>query len=137
MYKYNKNTLEICFVNYSCRLLLSFCKASSQTIGPLSPPPELTRLFSDPLPTPVSVQQFWFKIKALHLPASRAHHDVLSDLKHHLLEGESSPQTVLVALINVLSVAKSCCGTCSSLPHTALREAFVGVYIVSSFPKIK
>lgn len=37
MYKYKKDSLEIYFVNYACRLLLSFCKASKQ-LAPCVPP---------------------------------------------------------------------------------------------------
>lgn len=47
---------------------------------------------------------------------------MLSDWTGSLPEGESSPQTVSVALRKDIRGDESCSGTCSSLPCAALEE---------------
>lgn len=104
MYKYNKNSLEVYFINYACRLLLSGKQAAPQ-----SPSPRPPRLYSDPLPSVVSLYRVWFKIRKSNLPA---HHDMVSDLKGCL----PFLQTVSLALIKASSTDQSCSVLCSSIP---------------------
>jgi len=112
MYKYDKNSLEIYFVNYAFHLV----KQANKQSAPCPASPEPRRLFSAPLPTRVTVYPFSSKIKWLNLPDTQPHRDMLSDLRHCLPERESSPQTLSVALVTDLSADESCSGTCSSPP---------------------
>lgn len=108
MYKYNKNSLKIYFINYACGLLLSGKQAAPQPRSPRPP-----RLYSDPLPSVVSLYWVWFKIRKSNLPA---HHDMVSDLRGCLPESESFLQTASLALIKAISTDQSCSILCSSIP---------------------
>ena len=111
MYKYNKNSLEIYFINYACGLLLSGKQTTPQPSSPRPP-----RQYSDPLPSDVGLCRVWFKIRKSNLPATEAHHDMLSDLRGCLPESEAFLQTVSLALIKAISADQSCSGLCGSIP---------------------